>query len=123
MSTQIPGSNGNFIDEIYSGSSIDKGSGDGYVLEFDIHINRRNRILRIGIRLNYLGLDSSSINDFPLNLDFPLSLCGILCLLLGTVPQEMSRFATEQATSRSLDAIAFLFREASTFWLYSLALR
>src|SRR5579859_7116239 len=29
----------------------------------------------MGIRMNYLGFDSSSVNDFPLNLDFLLYLC------------------------------------------------
>src|SRR2546423_4754252 len=111
---QIPGSNSDFIDEVYSRSSIDKSSRNAYVLDFDIHINRRNRVLGIRIRLNYLGIDGNSINGFLLNLSSLLSLRGILCLLLGAVPQEMPWLTTKQATSHSIDMIVFLLCKAST---------
>src|SRR5579859_289251 len=59
LSTQITGSDGSFIDEVYGGSGINEGSGNGSVLDFDIHINRRNGVLRIGLRLNY-GIQSAN---------------------------------------------------------------
>jgi len=56
---QIRGSNSSFIHEVYGGSGIDEGSGNGYVLDFDIHVNRRNGVLGIGLRLNY-GIQSAN---------------------------------------------------------------
>jgi len=95
------GSDGSFIDEVYSGSGIDEGSGNGYVLDFDIHINRRNGVLGIGLRLNY-GIQSA--NRFFLYFLPPFHLNPV-----GAIPRHVASvdLATPVASIILVQILAF----------------
>src|SRR5579859_957407 len=105
LSTQVPRGDSDFIDEVYSGSSINKSSGDGYILNFDIHVNRRNGILGIGLRLNY-GVQSA--NRFFLYFLLPFRLNSV-----GAIPRHVAGvdLATPVASIVFVQILAFRIRE------------